>query len=272
MIIGVTGGKGGTGKSTVATSLAVYLSQKGKTLLVDADVGCPNDHLLLTIKREKIDSVYQTIPLWQMDKCTKCGICSKVCQYNAIVQVKEKYPIFVEEQCNGCRACIIACPKKAISEGKKEIGEIFIGKREKLDFLTGEILPGQESEEPIVQELVKRIDKSYDYVVIDTAAGTHCDVIKALEPCDIALAVTEPTHFGAHDLDLILKLLEKLKKQRKIILNKSDVGKKELIQKIACKHDVKIISEIPYSRKIMEKYIKGEPVQNSAVRKIIDSL
>ncbi len=110
MKIAITGGKGGTGKSTISTALALELSKKGKTLLIDADVDCPNDHLILSINREKIKYIFQPIPKFNFTKCKKCGKCSEVCRENAIVFIKGEYPILIPEQCIGCSACMISCP------------------------------------------------------------------------------------------------------------------------------------------------------------------
>ena len=82
--IAITGGKGGTGKSMVATSLAVELARKGKTVLADVDVECPNDHLLLSARRKKVRKIYQPIPKWDFKKCTKCGMCYDACKFDAI--------------------------------------------------------------------------------------------------------------------------------------------------------------------------------------------
>ena len=210
MNIGITGGKGGTGKSTIATALAFELAKENKVLLVDADVDCPNDHLILGIKRKQIKTVEQRIPIWDTKKCTKCGQCGPVCKVNSIVSIKDKIPIFMKAQCNGCGACVIKCPVDAISWGKKEIGYIHEGRNFGIDFLSGELKVTEPISEFVVNdlnEIIESKEKDYDYVIIDTAAGTHCDVIAALEGCDIALAVTEPTPLGAHDLKLIMELL-----------------------------------------------------------------
>ena len=53
MILGVTGGKEVTGKIIGATSLANELAKNHKVLLIDADVDCPDDHILLSIERKK---------------------------------------------------------------------------------------------------------------------------------------------------------------------------------------------------------------------------
>jgi len=272
MRIAITGGKGGTGKSTVATALAVELAKKHKILLIDADVDCPNDHIILSAKLKKEKDIFQVQPVWDFKKCIKCGKCSEVCRANAILFIKEKYPIFVPDLCNGCTACTLVCPSKAISKGKQKIGSIFHAKKFNIDLYTGEMRIGYEEASPVVNALkkhIKSMEKKYDYVLIDTAAGTHCNVISALSGCDMAIAVTEPTPLGAHDLDLILKLAEVLKVPSKVVLNRADIGNKELIQKISKKYKTKIIAEIPYRKQIIEQYSKGKPIKDENITKVI---
>jgi len=275
MKIAITGGKGGTGKSTVATALAIELAKKNKVLLIDADADCPNDHLILSIKRKKAKDVFQLIPKWDFKKCIKCGKCCLVCKQHAIIFVKGKYPIFIPEQCNGCKACIFACPERAIKKGKKKIGSIYYGKKGNISFVSGELEPNQPSSELVinaVNDYSKPKENKYDFVIVDTAAGTHCDVISALENCDLALAVTEPTPLGEHDLELILKLLRILKIPYNIVLNKADVGDKNLIEKTAKKFKTNIIAEIPYKKSILEAYSKGEPIKDENINNIIKFL
>ena len=272
-IIGITGGKGGTGKSTVATAIALELSHKNKVLLVDADVDCPNDHLLLGMERKLFKKVYQRIPVWDMEKCTKCGRCGPVCHSNAIVSIKGREPIFAPAQCNGCGACVIECPTQAISWNKKEIGKIFKGSKDNCNLLSGELKTNEPVSEFIVNELNEIIEeekKNYNYVIVDTAAGLHCNVIAALENCDLVFSVTEPSPLGAHDLNLILKLLEKLDINSQIILNRADIGDKKLISDLAKKYNKKVIVEIPYSKDIVSQYTKGEGIKNNNIKIIIN--
>ncbi len=262
-IIAITGGKGGTGKSTVATALAYALAKDKKVLLVDADVDCPNDHLMLSIKREDSRPVEQRMPSFELEKCTKCGACGKACKNKAIVSLPKTSPIFIENQCNGCGACMIVCPSNAISWDKKEIGRVYSGKREKLDFLGGDLKANQPISEFIVNKLNEEIEKIkglYDYIIIDTAAGTHCPVIAALENADEVIAVTEPTPLGAHDLEIILRLLSDLGKRSRIIINRSDVGDKKQLLELSEKFKAIIALEIPYSDEIVSAYSKGEPI------------
>jgi len=274
-IIGITGGKGGTGKSTVATALACELAKTKKVLLVDADVDCPNDHLLLSIARKEILAVNQRIPKFDLDKCTRCGLCGTVCRSNAIVSIKGNEPILMKQQCNGCGACTIKCPVNAIKWDKKEIGKIYSGKNHGVNLLTGELKSSEPVSEFIVNELndiVEKIKVNYDHVIIDTAAGTHCPVIAALEKCNVVYAVTEPTPLGKHDLELILQLLKEIKTKPGIILNRSDVGDKKIIQALAKKYGVELTANIPYSKEIFESYSKGIPISGEFIKKITQGL
>lgn len=275
MRIAITGGKGGTGKSTVAVALSYLLAKTKKVLLVDADVDCPSDDLLLGLKLKKMKDVESMIPKFNFNKCIKCGKCAQVCRENAIVFVKGRNPVFIPSQCIGCRACKIVCPVGAISETKQKIGEIFMTKNKNLTLISGKMNPGIEESSLIVNAVKKFIieqKQNYDYIIIDTAAGTHCPVIAALLGSDFVLAVTEPTPLGAHDLDLILTLTEKLKIKSNIILNRSDIGPQKLIKKVGEKHQAKIIAEIPYSKEIQKAYSRGRPIEIEMIKKIINTL
>ena len=271
-IIGITGGKGGTGKSTVATAIALELAENNRVLIVDADVDCPNDHLLLNIKRGEIQKVYQRIPEWDFDKCTRCGRCGGVCVSKAIVSPVGIKPIFVPSQCNGCGACVIECPVDAISWDRKVIGTIYEGEKGNLGLLSGELKPNEPVSEFVVNslnEIIEKRKKDYDYIIIDTAAGIHCDVIAALENCDLVFSVTEPTPLGTHDLDLILDLLKKIKIDFNIILNRSDLGSREIVENLAEKYNKKIILEIPYSKEIVNSYANGERIKHENIEKFV---
>jgi MinD superfamily P-loop ATPase len=275
MKIAVTGGKGGTGKSTIATALAIELSQKGRVLLVDADVDCPNDHLILNIEREKVRDIFQPIPKINEKKCKKCGKCSEVCRENAIVQIKGEYPLVISDQCIGCSACIIACPFGAIETDKKKIGTIYKGENYGIDYFSAQTEIGVEEESPVVNALkkeIKNLEKNYDYVLFDTSPGIHCNVISALIGCEIALSVTEPTPLGEHDAELSLRLLKKLEIPYKVILNKSDVGDKSLIEDLVKKYNTSIIAEVPYKKSILKSYSNGKPIKENSIKNLVEKI
>ncbi|MBD3204645.1 AAA family ATPase [Candidatus Woesearchaeota archaeon] len=274
-IIGITGGKGGTGKSTVATALAVELAKNNSVLLADMDVECPNDHLILNIKRKEIKKIYQRIPEFDTEKCTGCGKCANVCKTNAIVSIKNKPPIFIKEQCNGCGACMIVCKDHAVYWAKKPIGKLYSGKNYNIDLVTGELKISEPVSEIVVDHIKEMIEKNkekYDFILIDTAAGTHCDVICALSYCDFVLGVTEPTPLGIHDVELIIRLIIKLKKPFDIILNRYEKENEHMITNMLEKYNKRIFAKIPYKKEIMEKYSKGIPIKDESIIKIAEAV
>jgi len=267
MKIAVTGGKGGVGKSMVATSLAVEFARDKKTMLVDADVECPNDHLLLSVKRKKYVTVYQPIPKWNFKKCDKCGKCALVCKQDAIVFIKGKFPAFVKDVCIGCKACIVACPNKAISETRKEVGKVYTGKNYNVFLVSGELKLCELASGEVVAEVRKYSDKinkkmKSEIMIIDSAPGVGCPVIASLVGTDYIVAVTEPTPSALHDLKRVLYLANHFGIKNGIVINKSDLEKSFClkIEKFAKENKIPVIGKIPYRKDFLKSTIKMKPV------------
>ena len=267
MKIAITGGKGGTGKSMIAVSLAVEFTENNTTMLVDADVECPNDHLMLSVKRKKYTKVYQPIPKWDFSKCTKCGKCASVCKQNAIVFVNDKYPAFVKDVCIGCKACLVACPENAITETKKEIGTIYTGESYGVNLVSGELKLGELASGEVVAEVRKYSEKiagkiKAKTILIDSAAGIGCPVIASLVGTDYIVAVTEPTPSALYDLKRVLYLANHFKIKHGIVINKFDLAKNfyKEIEKFAKEKNIVIIGKIPYRKDFVDSMIKMMPV------------
>jgi len=288
--ITVTGGKGGVGKSTFFILLANKLRSEGKkVVLVDLDVECPNDHLLLGQELGEIkEKVFAKFPKLNKKKCTKCGLCVQKCPDNAIFQKEGDYPIFMHDLCASCGLCWNLCPVGAIDVEEKVTGEVFVSafapipqplgletgnpkgfpRRNSKDhgdvlLVTGRSVGIVEETGPIVakvREYARELaeDAEADYFLLDTAPGLHCAVVRALWDVDEAYAVTEPTPLGAHDLKLLLELLEKLGVPAKIVLNQADLGNRELIEPIVNDFNTAIAHEIPYSKDIVDAYSRGQ--------------
>jgi len=267
-VLAVTGGKGGTGKTTVAVNLAVVLITKGlSVLLVDADVDCPNVAVLLGIELQNGKEICFFKPELDEDKCVKCGKCAEVCLEHALVHVKDTVPAFFEELCSGCGACRLVCPVDAIKEGHKVLGKIFSSKFGSLEVVTGE-LRLTEARSPLVVKATKdhaykiATQNNYNLIIVDTAPGIHSSVVRALQGADFALAVTEPSHLGAHDLERILQLGKELALDIAVVLNRADIpsGVKSRIHGLCSSYDVEIVSEIPFDKELLNAYVNRVPV------------
>ena len=282
MKIAVTGGKGGTGKSTIATSLALVFSKLGKnTMLVDADVDCPDDHLMLSMKRKKARDVHQPVPKFDSRKCTKCGKCASVCKQNCIVFVEGKPPAFVPDMCIGCKACIVVCPSGAVSEGRKKIGEIYTGSSHGIELVSGQLGIGQLASGEMVSETRKFSEsveskKSIELSIIDSAAGIGCPVIASITGTNFVVAVTEPTPSALSDLDRVLKVVEHFKVPHGLVINKCNLSEKfaKRVEAFAKRGSIPVLGKIPYDKKFVESNIEMKPLveQDKKIEKMFNNI
>lgn len=261
--IAITGGKGGTGKSTFSVLLANKLLSKGKkVVLIDADIECPNDYLLLGVElKNSVKDIKAQFPQLNKERCTKCGKCVSQCRSNAIFQALGKYPIFIRELCSGCGLCWHICPENAIEVEKVVIGKTYVNKiNSDFTLVTGRSVGVVDETGPIVTSVREYVEKNLDadIILIDTSVGLHCGVIRALINTDLVYAVTEPTPLGKHDLQLILELINKLELKKKVVVNQADLGDQTLIDPLIKKYQTEISYKIPYSKKLVGMYSQGK--------------
>ncbi|MCD6301391.1 MAG: ATP-binding protein [Staphylothermus sp.] len=264
--ITVTGGKGGTGKSFIAVNLSLLLAKHYKTVLVDLDLEAPNDHILLGIdKLENEEPIKLFLPFINTGKCTKCGICAKVCDTGAILLPSRAYPIIFPRLCSGCKTCYYACPYNAIMQGYHVLGYVYKTDIEientKLTLVTGVLREGEEHVPPGVNYTRRKAEEiETDILLMDTGAGTGNQISIALKDVDLAIIVTEPTPLGIHDMSSVLKITSEMGIRTWVIINKSNIGDTSKIYAIAKKYGVEKIYEIPYHKDIISSYVMRKPI------------
>ncbi|OPJ57674.1 ATP-binding protein [Clostridium oryzae] len=249
MNIAVLSGKGGTGKTTVSTNLALAL----KANYIDCDVEEPNGFLFLKPKVVKEDRVMVEYPVMDDNKCNNCGECVTVCEFNALAKVNEDIILF-QKLCHGCGTCQIVCPNNAITYEKREIGKIESGKARNINCSRGILNISEPMAVPVIRELLKSL--LYNNL-IDCPPGTSCNVVNALKYADGAILVTEPSEFGLHDLKMAVELVKMYDIPFGIVINKDD-GEDNIVKKYCIEQRIPLIGTIPYSKETAVFYSKGE--------------
>ncbi len=260
MRIAVASGKGGTGKTTVAVALAESLSlENGQIVLVsDCDVEAPNVHLYLDPKFEQTKDVHVLIPQVDEDKCTGCGICSEVCQYNAIILLKG-HPVVFPSLCHGCGSCTLNCPENAIQEIPNPIGilERGIGNGD-IYLRHGLLNPGEPLTVPVIAALRKWNEGfSSKLEIIDSPPGASCPVVEAIRGVDFLLLVTEPTPFGLHDLRQAHQVANELGIRSGVIINRDGIGESD-ITGYCSENGIPLLMTIPLDKKIGAGLARGD--------------
>ncbi len=266
MMIVVASGKGGTGKTTVATSLALSMTadrsaSSTNPLFLDCDVEEPNAALFLQPKLDHREEVGILIPEVDYAKCTFCGRCAEVCVWHAIAVVGERVLIF-PELCHGCGSCTLNCPEEAIHEVLNVTGTLESGPAGLLDFAQGTLDVGQAMPVPIIHQLKKKYGGTTDerVVIVDSSPGTSCPVVESMRDADFVLMVTEPTPFGLHDLRLAVEVArDELGLRVGVVINRDGVGDQG-VEEYCARESIPILMRIPLDRRIAEAISGGKPL------------
>jgi len=263
MRIVVASGKGGTGKTLVATSLSLVARESGPVALVDADVEAPNDALFMHPTIAAREPIMQPQPVVDAELCTHCGRCAEVCQYNAIASLPESTLVFTD-LCHGCGSCMLNCPAGAITEEYRPIGYLETGETQGMRFAQGILEVGEAMATPVIRALGKMAsNEGWDdegLTVFDAPPGSACPVIEALSDADLALLVTEPTPFGLHDLKLAVQVArDVLGRTVAIVINKHGTGD-PAVEEYCQEENLPVLLRIPLERRIAEAYSSGQPL------------
>jgi len=263
----ILSGKGGTGKTTVAASLAHLASQELSIVLADADVDAANLELVLDpTKQEEHDFMGGQIAIIDPEKCTACGICADVCRFDAVIPGDETYRIDALA-CEGCAACFYQCPEEAIRMEEQHAGKWFRSDTRFGPLFHAHLFAGQENSGKLVT-LVKQqgrllaMDTDGELLLVDGPPGIGCPVISASAGADMALHVVEPTVSGVHDLERILGTTDHFGVPSLVAINKADlnVARADEIAAFCAERGVEVAGRIPYDTIVTEAMVQGRPV------------
>ena len=262
MIIGIASGKGGTGKTTIAVNLSLYLSQSQEVSLFDLDVEEPNVNHFLHYPLKDLSPINLLKPEIDESKCTHCGLCAELCEFNALAVLPNMVLTFTE-LCHGCGLCTLACPEKAITEVPHRLGTISTADHESvnpLKFYQGILRVGEAIAVPIIHGLKKlALEKQTDHAILDLPPGASCPVIEGLTDIDFLVLVTEPTPAGLHDLEIAIEVAKDMEIPFGIIINRSDVGD-DCVDRLIEKNNYPLLLKIPHSKEIYQLYSRGIPL------------
>lgn len=258
MIIAIASGKGGTGKTTLATNLALLTAGQGSDVtLLDCDVEEPNCHIFLQPRISRSYPVTVPVPKVDPAKCTMCGKCVEVCQYNALVCLPKEVLVF-SELCHGCGGCQLFCPAGAISEEARKSGVVEVGSARGFGLVQGRLNIGQAMSPPVIKA-VRNAVSGDGLVIIDAPPGTSCPVVSSIRGSDFVVLVTEPTPFGLNDLKLAVDMVRALGIPFGVVINRADVGNDE-VRLYCSRNDIKVLAEIPDDRRVAEAYSQGRMI------------
>lgn len=258
MIIAVASGKGGTGKTTVATALAQALARHAFSVsCLDCDVEAPNAHLFLKPSLNEQKEVQMLIPQVDANLCSGCGECAAVCQFHAIVVLGGQTLVF-PELCHGCGSCALVCPDNAITEVPRTLGILDGGlSPEGINFGQGLLNVGEPMAVPVITQLKKWRNEAVDVVIVDSPPGASCPVVESIRGADFVLLVTEPTPFGLHDLRQAYELTRELDIPAGLIINRDGIGNTD-VDAYCQEVGLPILLRIPLERAIGEAIAQGQ--------------
>jgi MinD superfamily P-loop ATPase len=253
--IAVASGKGGTGKTTVATSLALLLARRYSVHFLDCDVEAPNGALFLRPVIDVTEQVTRLIPSIDESLCNHCGDCSAFCRFHALATTARSVLVF-PELCRGCGGCVLVCPKGAISETPRSVGQVAEGSAEAIRFTQGTLNTGEIATVHLIQA-VRRRESAAEVVIVDSPPGTGCPVVAAVEGADWVVLVTEPTPFGLNDLSLAEEMTRQLGLRTAVVINRDGSGD-DRIDRFCASAGIPVIGRIADDRRVAEAYSRGD--------------
>jgi MinD superfamily P-loop ATPase len=257
----IISGKGGTGKTSLTGAFA-HLA--GNKIICDLDVDAPDLHLLLQPQRERLEEFYSGNEAdIDHEKCDGCGLCASLCQFDAIKQNGGGFTVD-PVRCEGCKVCVAFCPNEAIGFPERHCGQWYISATRFGPLVHAQLFPGAENSGRLVMVLKQQARelaeaRGADLVLCDGAPGIGCPVISSLSGTHLAVAVTEPTPSGRHDLERVSDLCRHFQTTLAVIINKHDLNPAETARIEAFCRDggYPVIAWLPHDPLVTQAMVQG---------------
>lgn len=256
--IAVASGKGGTGKTLVATNLAVLVARTGlRVTLADCDVEAPNDHLFFDVDLD-LSVVDVPIPEPLAGACPEgCTACRDACRFGAI-RIFGGGPVVFPDLCHNCGVCVDACRSRVLHERRFPVGRTGAGVvRDGARLVMGQLDVGQSKAPTVIRATRERVGaEGVDVVILDAPPGAACSAVATLHGVDLLLLVTEPTSFGLHDLTLMVELARELRLPMAVVLNRVGTGAVDVAG--YCRLEgIPLVASLPFDRDVAACYAEG---------------
>lgn len=258
----ILSGKGGTGKTTVASAFIKLADAKA---YVDCDVDAPNLHLIAGWTEPAKQSDYYGLPKAEInaDLCVRCGQCMEHCRFDAI-SCDELYKVN-PFSCEGCGVCEYVCPADAITMVPSVDGELNLYTDKDTVFSTAQLKMGSGTSGLLVTEVKKQMKSAAveaDFAIIDGSPGIGCPVIASLSGVDMVLIVAEPSISGVSDMERIIKAAANFNVKTAVCVNKFDTNLEitEQIERYCNQQNLEFVGRIPFDSEAVKAVNSGQTI------------
>jgi len=260
----VISGKGGTGKTSLTAAFAHLAAHK---VICDLDVDAPDLHLLLRPEHQQVEEFYSGHKaLIEPTRCEGCGICLEKCQYQAVRQEGDLFTVD-PLKCEGCKVCVHFCPARAIDFPESHCGRWYVSNTRFGPMVHAQLFPGEENSGRLVALLRQKAramakEQGLELILCDGAPGIGCPVISSLAGTDLAVAVTEPTPSGRHDLERVVELCGHFRIPVGVIINKHDLNAEETagIEGFCADRGLTLLARLPHDPAVTEAMVHGQTI------------
>ncbi|QQY79852.1 MinD superfamily P-loop ATPase [Keratinibaculum paraultunense] len=272
MRLAVISGKGGTGKTTIATSIAEL---ENGSVRIDADVEASNMYLYYTGK--DMDKEYfsaSQVAYVDLSLCNQCGICNEICKFDAIDLGKVN-----ELKCEGCGACIISCPEKAITLVEEKTADIYRTEIPNGNIFRAKMEIGADGSGLLISHLREKAEEygKNTLTILDGSPGIGCPVIASITGNHWVLIVTEPTKSGFEDFLRVYELTKHFNIPAMVCINKYDINEEVTaeIEDYCKKNNIPLVGKIPFDETIVQSINELKPIiyyENSKANQAIRNM